>query len=132
MPHKDPEKRRAYYLMWCDKNKERLKEYKKEYQKKNRESISVKEKIYYSANKSKFVGYSWKSRGYPPPTRNKTLVCECCGKPPSKKGLSLDHCHSTGKFRGWLCTRCNVGIGALGDNYETVLQALEYLKRAAA
>lgn len=25
--------------------------------------------------------------------------------------LNFDHDHSTGEFRGWLCTRCNTGLG---------------------
>lgn len=36
--------------------------------------------------------------------------CECCGLPPStKRGLHLDHCHLTGRFRGWICHQCNTG-----------------------
>jgi hypothetical protein len=26
-------------------------------------------------------------------------------------GLDLDHCHFTGRFRGWLCYGCNNAIG---------------------
>ena len=61
------------------------------------------------------------------PTRPKPESCECCGGPPTKKGLVEDHCHETGKFRGWLCSPCNTGIGQLGDTHEGVLKALEYL-----
>ena len=40
------------------------------------------------------------------------LLCEICGRePPPKRRLSLDHCHTTGKFRGWLCPACNTGMG---------------------
>lgn len=39
----------------------------------------------------------------------------------------LDHCHSTGKFRGFLCHKCNVGIGQLGDSPDLVKKALDYL-----
>lgn len=31
------------------------------------------------------------------------------------------------EFRGWLCDRCNVGIGCLGDNLEGVQKAAKYL-----
>jgi protein-arginine kinase activator protein McsA len=64
-------------------------------------------------------------------------VCDCCGRPPSTSGkgtgvttLSLDHCHITEEFRGWLCQDCNVAIGKLGDNLEGLMKAVEYLKRA--
>lgn len=38
-----------------------------------------------------------------------------------------DHNHATGEPRGWLCTKCNVGIGSLGDNPKIVERALKYL-----
>ncbi len=71
---------------------------------------------------------SRKRAGYPKPTRPEPSICECCGKPCSRKSLNLDHDHETGKFRGWLCIRCNVGIGHLGDTRERLLQALDYLE----
>ena len=33
------------------------------------------------------------------------------------------------EFRGVLCNRCNISIGALGDTIESVQKALDYLKR---
>jgi len=45
------------------------------------------------------------------------------------KGLALDHDHTTGKFRGWLCDRCNLAIGLLGDTLRRVNRAVNYLKR---
>ena len=42
--------------------------------------------------------------------------------------LSVDHCHETGKLRGLLCKTCNSAIARLGDTYETVRKAAEYLK----
>lgn len=64
------------------------------------------------------------------PTRAEPQRCECCGRVPEcgvGKTLHLDHCHMTGKFRGWLCHYCNTAIGALGDNTYGVLQAYAYL-----
>jgi hypothetical protein len=60
-------------------------------------------------------------------------VCECCGKNPSQfaypKPIVLDHDHKTKKIRGWLCGNCNIGIGKLGDNIKSVLNAVKYLKK---
>ena len=39
----------------------------------------------------------------------------------------IDHCHSTGKFRGLLCKQCNWGIGNLKDNIEILKNAIRYL-----
>ena len=69
-------------------------------------------------------------KGHPEPTRPMPLVCECCGLK-SKRTLVLDHDHVTGAFRGWLCHRCNLAIGILGDTIIAVGKALRYLRRAA-
>lgn len=72
----------------------------------------------------------WKARGYPAPTRDKPQLCECCGNPPNGSGsLHLDHDHGTGKFRGWLCSNCNRGLGYLQDSMAGILRAVDYLKR---
>jgi hypothetical protein len=44
--------------------------------------------------------------------------------------LHLDHDHSTGEFRGWLCAKCNTGLGLLGDSIEQLEMRLAYLKRS--
>lgn len=63
-------------------------------------------------------------------------LCKICGNPETnthhKSGklmrLSVDHCHASGKVRGLLCNGCNTSIGRLGDTYESVLRAAEYLR----
>lgn len=67
-------------------------------------------------------------------TRPRPNACECCGGPPTTryKVIALDHDHQTGKFRGWLCHKCNTAIGLLGDNFEGVMRALTYLAKAAS
>lgn len=42
--------------------------------------------------------------------------------------LHVDHDHTTGKIRGLLCVGCNTSLGRLGDNEESILKVLEYLK----
>jgi Recombination endonuclease VII len=71
--------------------------------------------------------------GRPVPTRPEPTHCERCEKEVAlmkKKTMHLDHDHETGKFRGWLCNRCNLGIGMLGDTVEDLRQAVAYLERA--
>ena len=43
--------------------------------------------------------------------------------------LSVDHDHETGRVRGLLCYKCNIGIGHLQDSIEILQEAIEYLKR---
>jgi hypothetical protein len=59
---------------------------------------------------------------------SKTESCQCCEIKVSH--LVLDHDHSTGNFRGWVCRNCNQGIGKLGDTVEGVQKALAYLQKA--
>lgn len=65
-------------------------------------------------------------RGYPTPTRRMPGACECCGNTEAR--LHLDHCHQTGKFRGWICFKCNVGMGLLGDSRANIERVLKYLR----
>lgn len=48
-----------------------------------------------------------------------------------KKGRPwvMDHNHDTKTFRGWLCRKCNLGIGNFKDNVTLVEKAAEYLRR---
>lgn len=66
--------------------------------------------------------------------RPKPDQCEVCGAfgTDFKKGLCYDHDHHTGQFRGWLCTRCNVAIGMVKDNTETLTALSDYIKRSRA
>lgn len=55
--------------------------------------------------------------------------CKICGGVnKSGRRLAVDHCHTTGKIRDLLCSKCNVGIGNFNDNPELLLIAAEYLK----
>lgn len=41
--------------------------------------------------------------------------------------LSVDHCHETGRIRGILCSRCNLGIGYLDHDAKVLNSAIGYL-----
>jgi hypothetical protein len=83
------------------------------------------------AQKARQQRYDRKRRGIPEAMRPCPDHCENC-KCVLDKGFKthLDHDHATGKFRGWLCNRCNLGIGALGDTIDGLQRAIDYLKRA--
>lgn len=52
-------------------------------------------------------------------------ICECPAN--SEKSLAIDHNHETGKVRGLLCAKCNVGLGMFKDNKNLLANAINYL-----
>lgn len=57
-------------------------------------------------------------------------TCSVCGKTKAanKKALALDHNHSTGEFRGFLCCDCNLLLGYAQDNIDLLKKAIAYLE----
>jgi 2-polyprenyl-3-methyl-5-hydroxy-6-metoxy-1,4-benzoquinol methylase len=56
-------------------------------------------------------------------------LCAICGEKETKnKALSVDHCHTTSKIRGLLCSKCNVAMGAFNDDIEMLNKVIRYLK----
>lgn len=60
--------------------------------------------------------------------------CKVCGKKETNtyKGvvrrLHVDHCHTTLKIRGLLCSACNMGVGKFYDNPDLLRKAADYLE----
>jgi Recombination endonuclease VII len=55
-------------------------------------------------------------------------ACPICGKQTTKR-LCVDHCHATGRVRGLLCSKCNLGIGQLDDDPGLMRAAIAYVSR---
>jgi hypothetical protein len=57
--------------------------------------------------------------------------CAICGRNEKefKRRLHLDHCHTTGKVRGLLCSNCNTAIGLLKDDIDVIASAISYLQQ---
>ena len=51
--------------------------------------------------------------------------CDICRT--DTRRLFLDHDHVDGRMRGWLCYRCNTGLGLLGDTEDALVSAWIYL-----
>jgi hypothetical protein len=58
--------------------------------------------------------------------------CAICSKPVKlggKGGMYVDHCHSTGKVRGFLCNPCNSALGMFKDDVTILQSAINYLQK---
>ena len=56
-------------------------------------------------------------------------ACAICTLPfeAKPKAINVDHCHATGRVRGLLCSRCNLGIGMFRDSAQMLRRAAEYV-----
>jgi hypothetical protein len=75
---------------------------------------------------------TWKNAGIDPDLAEAYYLahdgnCEICGRKPMK--LCIDHCHTSGKIRGMLCTQCNSLLGMAKDSTTTLSNAIAYLNR---
>lgn len=102
---------------WQEKNKDRLKVWRKDADLKKKYGITLTD--------------------YNVLLVNQKGVCAICGKPETqvhhKSGLpyslSVDHCHKTGKVRELLCNWCNKALGLLQDDLEYMKKLESYLKK---
>lgn len=59
----------------------------------------------------------------------KPEFCEVCGG--NEVRICADHIHQSGKFRGWLCNRCNLILGKAKDAPELLRLLAAYLEARA-
>ena len=52
--------------------------------------------------------------------------CHCCGL---QDKLTIDHCHETGRIRGFICHACNVTLAWLEVSADRMEQLQQYLER---
>lgn len=120
-------------LKWNLENKERIRESLRLRKLADPERFREYNRAYRARNvekeRERAQKKNWAKLGNPQPTRPRPLTCECCGGT-NWRSLALDHCHKTGIFRGWLCDKCNLAIGKLGDTIEAVQKVMDYLKRS--
>ena len=58
--------------------------------------------------------------------RARPTNCDLCGDAAIGQ-ICFDHCHNSGKFRGWICDRCNKVLGLIKDSRELLLKMAAYL-----
>jgi len=57
---------------------------------------------------------------------NKCAICKI-DQCEINKNFCVDHCHSTKKVRGLLCSKCNISIGKFKDDINILKKAVKYL-----
>lgn len=124
-----PEAARAAVKRCVEKNRDAVRATKYMWREKNIAKVRASHRVYWLKNSERVLARSRKKNGLPAPTRPCPEVCECCGKPSGNRAMSLDHCHETGAFRGWLCNKCNGAIGMLGDDLDGLMKAVSYLHK---
>jgi len=146
MPHKDPEVRRKYFKEYHLKNKMKKNAVSKKHFEDNRTHYKNKMALYYlktkdnkrrdyiEAKRLDIQEYDRKRNrkkliekyGLNPSEVPDILKCEICS---STVRVAFDHNHNTGKFRGFLCYRCNLALGYVGDSEDILLRLVAYLRQ---
>lgn len=131
--HRDKEKHKLMRSEYYQENKEYTKEKSKKWYKQNSER--AKERIlkdYYNNREEISVSRICKKYNIAEDQYNKMVqdsnnICEICLME-IKKGC-VDHCHKTGRVRGYICGNCNSAIGFLKENKEIIERAAKYLDK---
>jgi hypothetical protein len=103
---------------WYAKNRERVCESTTAWRKANREwdTLNVRLRLYGLTLDQYHSLYERQDFG-----------CAICGD--CDKKLVIDHCHQTGRVRGLLCTRCNVGLGIFGESVAQIKKSIGYIEK---
>lgn len=135
---RDLEAKKKYQKEYYLKNKEVLLAYRKNHYLNNKDSYHTRLRKWYKENSEARKKIIRKNvYGITPEQYNEIFekqkgCCFTCNTHHTdlKRGLLIDHCHTTGKVRGLLCDGCNKALGCIKDNCETLFNLINYLKNA--
>lgn len=127
---------------WRERNADHVREYGRAYQKANREKINAKVrertdyKNYYERNGRKC--HLKKKYGITVADYDrlfeiqlgKCAICKTDNPGQGNKHFHIDHDHLSGKVRGLLCVKCNMGIGSFDDDVMLMHMAAAYVAEA--
>ena len=113
---KRKEKKQAYYQATKEQRRERSRRYYLDHKERYREVARVWK---YGITEEE-MDQLWYEQGG---------CCAICGEQLENDACThLDHDHETGKVRGFLCAKHNVGLSAFGDDPEMLERAAEYIR----
>lgn len=154
---RNPEAVKRYVALWRKRHPEKYLAQKKRYREKNKNLVFIQQKNWALRNpkKIKIITERFKKKNennlsYKLKRRNQYLKrkyginhiqyldilkaqkggCALCNRKQKigRHFLHIDHCHSTGKVRGLLCSGCNVLLGLAKDDISLIKKAIQYLK----
>ena len=132
---------RSHYSSWYERTHPRSRaEYSREYKKRNREKVLAWKRkssaTYRAKNPEHHRRYALPSKyGITQADFDALLeaqggMCALCSHPDAVGSrLDIDHDAKTGRVRGLLCRRHNMGLGYFQDSPELLRQAARYLER---
>ncbi len=148
---KTREEKRAYMRAWKKANPEKVKEanrkrsktaafreYQSKWKKQRRQipEVAARERArvrtHYARNAERYrIAARGGGAGLTPAQFSELLVrcagrCQLCGVSMSAR-VNVDHCHTTGRVRGLLCTPCNIFVGYLEKHLHRLDVALAWI-----
>lgn len=128
--------------VWRKRNPEKTKQHDRNYQAKHGLRLRVEAREHYAAN-SESLNASRRNKRYGITQEvfdamlcqqfGKCLICEVTLSGETKNTTPhVDHCHSTKKNRGILCSPCNLMLGNSKDSPAILRRAAEYLEKSCA
>lgn len=150
----NPEARKLYMQEYFKNNPEKFKLNEEQMKLKNdrrrdkysedvsyREGLKIKSKEWHQNNPEKRIArrlkttYGMSIEDFNSMMESCRHKCEICGyEDKSKKQIFpvVDHCHTTGKVRGILCSNCNHALGKFKDSIALLSNAIAYLNRSTS
>lgn len=132
------ERKSEYHKTYYENNAGFIKTSRSKYYETNKNLIAEKNKIYREKNKEivaerkRLYKYGIDKLTYAKLLEVQNNVCAVCKKrcrDSRGRGLAVDHCHTTGKIRGLLCSPCNQAIGLFLDDPDLLKNAIVYLEK---
>ena len=111
------DKDREYYRDYAKRHADKYRAVSAAWVEKNRDKVRLRER---NRHQNRLEAKA----GKPRPDQ-----CEICGQGGI---IKFDHCHQTGRFRGWICNSCNVVLGYVKDDPDHLRKLISYLATTRA